>query len=139
MNRTFKTVIGWWYWLLIFVSSFFLIFFFWKHDIILALIMAVLVIYEIEMLIHTQYIITSDGMLKIETGRFVKSFTLQIKNIESVRNVRSMVFWAPSLSFHRLEIKYTGNNKTVKIQVSPRSKDEFLSKLRKHNGNIKIE
>lgn len=138
MDRTFKTVVGWWYWILIFVSSLLLFFFFWMHDTILAVIMAILVIYEIEMLIHTQYVITDDGMLKIETGRFVRSFTLRVEQIESIRMVRSMTFWAPALSFVRLEIKYKGNNKTIRVQVSPNNKDAFISKLKSINGNIVI-
>lgn len=138
MDRTFKTEVGWWYWILISVTSLLLFFFFWMHDTVLALIMAILVIYEIEMLIHTQYVITDSGLLRVETGRFVKGFTLNIDQIESVRSVRSMIFWAPALSFYRLEIKYNGNNKTIKVQVSPRNKDSFISKLKSMNGKIAI-
>ncbi|MBU3837844.1 MAG: PH domain-containing protein [Candidatus Phocaeicola faecigallinarum] len=138
MDRTFKTEVGWWYWILISVTSLLLFFFFWMHDTVLALIMAILVIYEIEMLIHTQYVITDSGLLRVETGRFVKSFTLNIDQIESVKPVRSMIFWAPALSFYRLEIKYNGNNKTIKVQVSPRNKDSFISKLKSMNGKLVI-
>lgn len=138
MDRTFKTEVGWWYWILISVTSLLLFFFFWMHDTVLALIMAILVIYEIEMLIHTQYVITDSGLLRVETGRFVKGFTLNIDQIESVRPVRSMIFRAPALSFYRLEIKYNGNNKTIKVQVSPRNKDSFISKLKSMNGKIAI-
>lgn len=138
MDRTFKTEVGWWYWILITVTSLLLFFFFWMHDTVLALIMAVLVIYEIEMLIHTQYIITDGGLLRIETGRFVKGFTLNIDQIESIKLVRSMKFWAPALSFYRLEIKYNGNNRTIKVHVSPRNKDSFISKLKSINGKLVI-
>ena len=138
MNRTFKTVVGWWYWVLIVITSVLLFFFFWMHNLGLAIIMAVLTIYEIEMLIHTQYVITSDDKLRIETGRFVKSFSLNISQIESIRRVRSMIFWQPALSFYRLEIKYKGNNKVVKFQISPKNEEAFISKLKKVNGNIDI-
>ncbi|MBM6883765.1 PH domain-containing protein [Bacteroides caecigallinarum] len=138
MDRTFKTEVGWWYWILISVTSLLLFYFFWMHDILLALIMAVLVIYEIEMLIHTQYVITDAGTLKIETGRFVKSFLLRIDQIESIRLVRSMVFWAPALSFYRLEIKYNGNNKTIKVHISPRNREAFISKLKSMNEKLII-
>ncbi|MCF2594084.1 PH domain-containing protein [Bacteroides caecigallinarum] len=138
MDRTFKTEVGWWYWILISITSLLLFFFFWMHDTLLAIIMAVLVIYEIEMLIHTQYVITDDGLLKVETGRFVKGFILNINQIESIDVVRSMKFWAPALSFYRLEIKYNGNNKTVKVQVSPRNKEAFLSKLKSMNDKLVI-
>lgn len=136
MNRTFKTVVGWWYWILILVTSVLLFYFFWMHDTVLATIMVILTIYEIEMLIHTQYIITSDDKLRIETGRFVKNFTLNVSQIESVRKVRSMIFWQPALSFSRLEIKYNGNKKTVKVQISPQNEEAFIDKLRKINPDI---
>ena len=136
MNRTFKTVVGWWYWILIIISSVLLFFFFWQHDYILAFVMAMMVIHEIEMLIHTQYIITSDNTLRIETGRFIKSFTLDISCIESVKLVRSMIFWSPSLSFERLEITYNGKKKTIKVQISPKNKEAFISKLKSINSNI---
>ena len=138
MDRTFKTEVGWWYWILISITSLLLFFFFWMHDTLLAIIMAVLVIYEIEMLIHTQYVITDDGLLKVETGRFVKKFTMRVDQIESIRLVRSMIFWAPALSFHRFEIKYNGNNKTVKVQISPRNKEAFISKLKSMNDKLII-
>lgn len=138
MNRTFKTVVGWWYWLLIIVTSVLLFYFFWMHDLVLAILMALLTIYEIEMLIHTQYIITSDNKLRIETGRFVKNFELNIQLIESVRKVRSMIFWQPALSFSRLEVVYNGNKRTVKVQISPQNEDAFISKLKKINPNISV-
>lgn len=138
MDRTFKTEVGWWYWILITVTSFLLFFFFWMHDTVLALIIAVLVIYEIEMLIHTQYVITDSGLLRIETGRFVKGFTLNINQIESIKLVRSMKFMAPALSFYRLEIKYNGNNRSIKVHVSPRNMDSFISKLKSINGKLVI-
>lgn len=138
MNRTFKTVVGWWYWLLILVSSVLLFFFFWQHDSILAIIMAILVIHEIEMLIHTKYIITSDNILQVETGRFVRSFSLEIDKIESVKEVRSMIFWAPALSFYRLEITYRGKKKDVKVQISPKNREAFISRLKSVNGNIRF-
>lgn len=139
MDRTFKTEVGWWYWILISVTSSLLFFFFWMHDTMLAVITALLVIYEIEMLIHTQYVISDDGTLKIETGRFVKGFTLNIERIESIKELRSMTFWAAALSFHRLEIKYNGRNKIVKIQISPQNKEVFISKLKSMNDKLVIK
>lgn len=139
MNRTFKTVVGWWYWGLIFVTSVLLLYFFWLHHTILAIILAIVVIYEIEMLIHTQYIITSDEKLIVETGRFVKNFSMNVSQIESVTKVRSMVFWQPSLSFFRLEIKYNGKNKVAKIQISPQNEEAFINKLKKINPDIIIK
>ena len=62
-----------------------------------------------------------------------------IDQIESIRLVRSMIFWAPALSFHRYEIKYNGNNKTVKVQVSPRNKEAFISKLKSMNDKLVIQ
>ena len=102
MDRIFHPRIGWWYWLLIAVTSGFLFYFFWEHHTLLMLILAVCVVFEIEMLIHTRYIISADNHLRIETGRFVRNSTIELERIVRIRKVRSLVFWATALSSDRL-------------------------------------
>ena len=67
MNRTFQSKVGWWYWIVIGITSVLLFFFFWEHYLLCTILCATVVIFEIEMLIHTQYVITEDGWLKVET------------------------------------------------------------------------
>ena len=139
MNRTFQSKVGWWYWIVITVTSFLLFFFFWEHYTVLTIFTALVVIFLIEMLIHTQYVFTSDQVLKVETGRFVRSANMELYRIESVRRVRSLTVKAPALSFYRLEISYRGYKHPKKIQISPRNEDEFLRYLLKKNPEIKVE
>ena len=76
MNRTFQSKVGWWYWIVIGITSVLLFFFFWEHYLLCTILCATVVIFEIEMLIHTQYVITEDGWLKVETGRFIPNASL---------------------------------------------------------------
>ena len=138
MNRTFQSKVGWWYWIVIAVSSFLLFFFFWEHYTILTLLMALVVIFLIEMLIHTQYVFIGDEMLKVETGRFVHSVDMEINRIQNIRRVRSLIVMAPALSFFRLEITYQGHKKTGKVLISPRNEEEFIRYLLKKNPSIKV-
>ena len=139
MTRTFQSKVGWWYWLVIAVSSLLLFFFFWEHYTILTLFMAMVVIFLVEMLIHTQYVFVDDQMLKVETGRFVRSVNLDFNRIVSVHHVRSLTVMAPALSFFRLEITYQGHKKTGKVLISPRNEEEFIRYLLKKNPSVKID
>ncbi len=53
---------------------------FWFHHTVLMILTAVAMVFEIEMLIDTCYILTEDGTLRIESGRFVPD-----TEIETVR------------------------------------------------------
>ncbi|WP_294589231.1 PH domain-containing protein [uncultured Phocaeicola sp.] len=141
MDRIFHPRIGWWYWLLIAVTSVFLFYFFWEHHTLVMLILAVCVIFEIEMLIHTRYVISSDNYLRIETGRFVRNSTIDINSILRVRKVRSLAFWAPALSFDRLEIvcvKKSGKG-TASVLIAPQNQEEFINWLLKRNSRIQVD
>ena len=117
------------------------IYFFWEHHTLLMLILAVCVVFEIEMLIHTRYIISADNQLRIETGRFVRNSTIELERIVRIRKVRSLVFWAPALSFDRLEIiceKKSGNG-TASVLIAPQNPDDFIHWLLKRNSQIQVD
>lgn len=139
MYRTFQSKVGWWFWIVIAVTSFLLFFFFWEHYTALTLFTALVVIFLIEMLIHTQYTFTADNRLKIDTGRFVRSVDMEIDRILRIRKVRSMIVMAPALSFYRLEITYKGHKRTGKVQISPRNEEDFVRYLLKKNPAVKVE
>lgn len=139
MNRTFYSGVGWWYWLVIAVSSMGMFAFFWLHDILVAVIFALLVIMEIEMLIHTRYVITADGVLKIESGRFISGVSVELERIVSVRRVRSMTFFEPALSFERCELCFRRRNGSLaKISISPKNREDFVNWIRKRNSAIEL-
>ena len=137
MNRTFHTKVGWWYWIVIVVTSSGMFYFFWIHSVLLTLLLALVVVFEIEMLIHTQYVVTTDNRLRIETGRFVRKMNLDIEDIVGIRKVRSMAFFSAALSFRRLEIAFRTNDGNVNVlTVSPKNEDDFVRLLLKRNPKI---
>lgn len=94
--------------------------------------------FEIEMLIHTQYVITSDGWLNVETGRFVPNASIEISQILRIRKVRSMAFWEPALSFERLEITFKKHGKVCSVCLSPKNTEDFVRCLLKKNEAIQF-
>lgn len=87
-------------------------------------------IFEIEMLIHTRYIVTDNGKLQIETGRFVADKTILLNDIKDLRKIKSFSV-APALSVDRIEIVYHNNDKVEKICISPQNASEFLRWIEK--------
>lgn len=130
MDRTFHSKVDWWYWLLMAVTAFLLFDFFWFHYTIATILVAVVMIFEIEMLIHTRYIVTDNGKLQIETGRFVADKTILLNDIKDLRKIKSFSV-APALSVDRIEIVYHNNDKVKKICISPQNASEFLRWIEK--------
>ena len=130
MNRTFPSKVDGWYWLLMGITAFLLFDFFWFHYTVLMILIAVAMVFEIEMLIHTRYVITADGKLKIESGRFVPDTEIDLKEVAGMKRVRSFSL-APALSAERIEIAYRKEGKERSVQVSPRRAEEFREWMQK--------
>lgn len=130
MDRTFHSKVDWWYWLLMAVTAFLLFDFFWFHYTIATILVAVVMIFEIEMLIHTRYIVTDNGKLQIETGRFVADKTILLDCITSMREIKSFTV-APALSVHRIEITYQNENKSGESMCFSSNISEFLRWIEK--------
>ena len=94
------------------------------------------VVLLIEMLIHTQYVLTADDVLLIESGRFVPNVKIAVRDIKSVRKVRSAALFQPALSFSRLELTYETAGKIQTAQVSPKNTDDFIRCLCRKNPSI---
>lgn len=142
MNRIFHPQVGGIYIALMLITGFGLFYTFWMHDYLPLLIFAVAMVFEIEMLIHTQYTITSDNYLQINTGRFVPDVKIALQDILEVRKVRSATV-APALAMDRIEIKYRyaaniPSRRTRKVQLSPKKCDEMMALLQKRNNAIKV-
>lgn len=136
MNRTFQTKVGRWYWCVIALTSALLFYLFWQHFVIAALVAMAAVVLLIEMLIHTQYVLTADDVLLIESGRFVPNVKIAVRDIKSVRKVRSAALFQPALSFSRLELTYETAGKIQTTQVSPKNTDDFIRCLCRKNPSI---
>ena len=136
MNRTFQTKVGRWYWYVIALTSTLLFYLFWQHFVIAALAAMAAVVLLIEMLIHTQYVLTADDVLLIESGRFVPNVKIAVGDIKSVRKVRSAALFQPALSFSRLELTYETAGKIQTAQVSPKNTDDFIRCMCRKNPSI---
>ena len=122
MNRTFQTKVGRWYWCVIALTSTLLFYLFWQHFVIAALVAMAAVVLQIEML--------------IESGRFVPNVKIAVRDIKSVRKVRSAALFQPALSFSRLELTYETAGKIQTAQVSPKNTDDFIRCLCRKNPLI---
>lgn len=135
--RTFHTKVGWWYWGIIALFSCILFVCFWFHELLLTLLVAIIVIFLIEALIHTQYVITSEGKLVIESGRFFKQTSFDISLIVSIEKSKSLES-APAYSLDRLKIIYQGKAYKKYILISPQNQEAFIQALLKQNVSIKV-
>lgn len=133
--RTFHSKVGWWYWAVIALCSCFMFFTFWVHEILLTLFFALFVIFEIEMLIHTQYVVMEKTTLSVRTGRFMKSVSIPLEQIVSIEKSHSFES-APALSLSRLKITYRKKASTDYILISPKNPDDFVKVLLKANPSI---
>ena len=137
MNRTFHVNVGWWYWLVIALTSILMFVCFWEHYVLFALLLAIAVVFQIEMLVHTQYIITGEGELRIESGRFAPKSVIDIDSIISIKPVHSMTFPAPTLSARRLEVVYRSKKgKEVSLHISPKNEEDFIRCVLRKNAEI---
>lgn len=136
MVRTFHSKVDFWYWWLMAATAFCMFYFFWFHETMLTLLTAVLMIFEIEMLIHTCYKVEDNRWLRIESGRFVPGRQVPLAAIVRIRAVRAYSF-SPALSFRRLHIEYRKEDgQMAAVQVSPQNEEDFLRWLNKQQNNL---
>lgn len=136
MVRTFHSKVDSWYWWLMAATAFGMFYCFWYHETVLTLLAAVLMIFEIEMLIHTCYKVEDNRWLRIESGRFVPGHQVPLAAIVRIRPVRAYSF-SPALSFRRLLIEYRKEDgQMAAVQVSPQNEEDFLRWLNKQQSNL---
>lgn len=84
-------------------------------------------------LFATTYYTISGNELKVRSG-FLINITIDINTITKITPTNNMLS-APALSLDRLEIFY---NKYDSVMVSPENKEEFITKLKEINTDIKF-
>ena len=87
--------------------------------------MMLFLIVIIEQIIHTVYTVTTDGLLILNYGRFIRKKTIPIAEITSVRKVHSMKFGSFAVTNYLL-IEY-GNGKYA--SVLPVKEKEFIEMI----------
>lgn len=138
MDRTFQSKVGWAYRLLLGSSSLVLFILFWVHCVLAACVAAIIVIFQIEMLVHTHYVVTRD-VLHIHSGRFVRNVNIPLNQIRIIRQVWS-ARPAPALSCRRLRLGWTGEDGCRReVMVSPVNPDAFLACIRKAVPDVPVE
>lgn len=135
--RTFHSKVGWWYWAVLLICSSILFFVFWIHATLLTLMFAFLVIFEIEMLIHTQYTLIGKETLAVRTGRFLKSSSIPVESIVRIEKSHSFES-APALSLSRLKVTYRKGAVKTYILISPKNPEDLVKVLQKANPSITV-
>lgn len=136
MNRIFHSKVGGIYIALMCITAVALFYTFWVHDYIPLFIFAMAMLFEIEMLIHTQYIVTADNYLLVETGRFVPNVKIALQDIVEIKHIRSANV-APALAMDRIQITYRYAARRIrKVQLSPKKSEEMIALLIKRNNAI---
>lgn len=137
MNRIFHPKVSWTLYFVLIVLASQLFYFFWIKQIIVVILIALLELFLIEMIIHTQYIVTTNGILKVNPGRFFPSYSIPVKDIISLEQSYS---WQTSaaLSYDRIQIKYRGKYQDERMYVSPVKRREFVDLLLKINPEIVV-
>ncbi len=125
MNRIFHARIAGGQYLFLILAGALAFYNLWEKQIILAIIFMLLLVINIEKLIHTTYTITSDGKLILFFGRFSRSKEILLKDIISVERACSMKIGKFAV-MHYVLIKY-GKDKYKGLL--PVKEDEFIRLL----------
>ena len=134
MNRIFHARILWYQYFMLAVFSFNALSFLWCKNILFAVVMMVLLVIVIEQIIHTQYIVTSEGEVQLFYGRFIRKKMIPIREITSVQRYHSVRFGRFSLT-HYVLIEY-GNRKTA--WATPVKEQEFVEYIEKQRAKLKL-
>ncbi len=133
MNRIFHARIAWYQYLVVVVLAVNAVSSLWHKNILLAVPMMLLLIVIIEQIIHTQYIVTSDGVVQLFYGRFLRKKIIPINEITSIGRYRSVKF-GPFSATHYVLIEY-GKRKTA--WAIPVKEEEFVEYIEKQRSKLK--
>ena len=127
MNRIFHARIAWYQYFLLVVLTVNAVGALWCKYILPAVLLMLLLIVVIEQIIHTVYTVSTDGVLEISTGRFMRKKVIPIAEITAIRKYHSMKFGKFSVTNYVL-IEY-GNGKFA--SVMPVKEREFVELIKK--------
>lgn len=127
MNRVFHARIAWYQYFLIGVLGVNASGFLWCKHIVPAVFMMLLLIVVIEQVIHTLYTISTEGVLTLSYGRFLRKKVIPVKDITLVKRCSSMQVGRFSVT-HYVLIEY-GNGKFA--TALPVKEVEFMELIEK--------
>lgn len=135
MDRVFHSKINWTYWNITGVLAVSMLYFFWIKAIIPAALIALIELCLIEMIIHTQYVVTTEGKLKLSFGRFYPSSIISVGDILSIQSI----YHFTASSADKIRIAYRGKQTNETVCISPVKKKEMITLLLKMNDRIIID
>ncbi len=92
MNRIFHVKIAQGAYIFLVLCTALMVIAFWYQEAIVGMIMALLLIVNIERIIHSTYTLTADGKVVVYYGRFYKGKTISLTDITDVELKRSSGF-----------------------------------------------
>lgn len=92
MNRIFHVKIAQGAYIFLVLCTALMVVAFWYQEAIVGMIMALLLIVNIERIIHSTYTLTADGKVVVYYGRFYKGKTISLTDITDVELKRSSGF-----------------------------------------------
>lgn len=108
-------------------STIMAIYFFWIKWALIALFFIIFMVIIVERLIHTAYIVTSDGKLIISKGRFSQDRIIRFSQIKTVEQVKK----SPINPFANQDVVcITLKNDSIKL-ITPFPANEFCNYINK--------
>ena len=103
----------------------------WFKHIIIVLLLAVLMVVCMERLLHTEYVITSDGTLHLSYGRFARSRDIHAADIVAVERAQQLKIG--NYGVMRCVLVHSRDGRTVALM--PANEDEFVRVLLKRTAH----
>ncbi|WP_455663645.1 PH domain-containing protein [Phocaeicola sp.] len=125
MNRIFHVKIAQGAYIFLVLCTALMVIAFWYQEAIVGMIMALLLIVNIERIIHSTYTLTADGKVVVYYGRFYKGKTISLTDITDVELKRSSGFGGIMPSKYVL-VHYENKNLLSLVPVKP---EEFINAL----------
>ena len=131
MNRIFHARIAWYQYFLLIVLTVNAVGALWTKTILLAVLLMLFMIVLVEQIIHTTYTVTTDGKLLVYKGRFSRKKEINLTEISSVEQCRSMKLGRFSVTRYVL-IGYGKGKFEAVMPVKEREFMELMAKKLEH-------
>ncbi len=92
MNRTFHYRVAWTDFACVFIIAAVAVYFLWDRsaaNTVAGFCLLAVAVLVIERIIHTEYVLTSGGMLIVKRGRFARTLAVPVNEITAVRRCRA--------------------------------------------------
>ncbi len=131
MDRIFHARTAWYQYLLLILLTVNTVYFLWIRSIGIAVVSMLLLVVLIEQIIHTTYTLTTEGRLKVHSGRFRRGKEVALSQICRITPVRKLTIGGYSpVRYLWVECK-DGSH----LSLIPLKEEEFLACIYKQMNN----